>query len=89
MNNNSIGTIYRGEEELYELEGINNGFRRVISIETGRPQTLLVPNKFNQFFKEIKGLERIANIFLECILKPFSHHRQIRYLSNKIRVINP
>jgi hypothetical protein len=88
--NNSIGSIFNSEGYCdYDLSTANNDSVRLISMGTRGAYTKQFPEELTLFLKELNLLENFTNIFLRCLLEPFSDRDDIKYLKDKVRYLNP
>lgn len=90
LTDDSTGHIFNGKGDcVFSLLSANNGFLRVLSMGTAGSHTRDLPDNVDKFIQEVGTLENLANVFIECLLNPFSKRDDIKYLDDKVLYLNP
>jgi hypothetical protein len=84
------GKIINGSNDCpYAINSANEDFLRIVSLGTGGASTKNLPSKEDDFVREIRGLENMLNLLLNCVLEPFSQRPDIKSLETTPLYLNP
>ena len=73
----------------FSIVKVDDSPYRIIGMGIFGAEPYYFPDNEDIFLSEIKTLEGMLNIFVDCILEPHSGRANIRYLKDKVLYINP
>jgi len=74
---------------VFSLFAANKGFMRVLAMGVAGSYTRDVSDNVDKFIQEVGTLESLTNIFIDCLLRPYSNREDVRYLQDKVLYVNP
>jgi len=77
------------KEKSFALRIINQGTVQVISMGAHGTETYRFPDSEDHFRRHIGSLERIANIYINSILKAYSDREEVRFFEDQIIPLHP
>ena len=62
---------------------------KIIGMGSWGTEPYYFPESDEKFFSEVKILEGIVNIFIDCVLEPYSKNHNLKFLKDKVLYLNP